>query len=424
MPANNKLAIDTKEFWDEEALLKEERRQLDVCHGCRLCWNFCPAFPTLFDITDGVDGAMDKLSRQDLRPVEVQCYQCKLCYIRCPYTEPHHYDLDVPRLFLRANLVNKKKSGVSWQDRILGDTDLLGKVGGLTAPMANMGNNVKPLRFVMEKVMGVHRDASLPKFHSQNFAAWFKKHEADLNAKVSADARKVALFYTCTVNYNDPPVGQACVEVLTHNNVRVIAPKQQCCGMPFLDGGALDSAMNKVRANLATLSETVRDGYDIVVPGPTCSYMLKQEYPQLAPGEDSKLVSEHTFDVSEYLWKLKEGGSLKTEFPITIGKVAYHAPCHLRAQFVGTKGVGLMQLIPGTEVEQVDRCSHHDGTWGVKKNSHLVSLKYGKRLFEDMQDAEADIFVTDCPLASMQIEHATERRPVHPMQVLKTAYGI
>ncbi len=99
MDPENKLAIQTKEFWDQTALLEEEQRVFDICQGCRLCWNFCPSFPTLFDLSDGVDGDLNKLSRADLKPVEDLCYQCKLCYVRCPYTPPHRFDIDFPTYF-------------------------------------------------------------------------------------------------------------------------------------------------------------------------------------------------------------------------------------------------------------------------------------------------------------------------------------
>ena len=429
MPPDGAPAIDAPEFWDEAALLKEEQRQFDVCHGCRLCWNFCPAFPALFEKTDAVDGEMGRLTRQDLRTVEDSCYQCKLCFIRCPYTPPHKFALDVPRLLMRARLANARKEGVKLADRLLADTDLAGRVGAVTAPLANAGNGLGPVRLVMEQALGIHRKAALPRFHTRTFASWFSRNQESLNKDSPADARKAALFYGCSVNYNDPAVGIAAAQVLAHNGVRVSAPQQQCCGMPFLDAGALEPARRKVRANVQTLREAVRQGHDIVVASPSCSLLIKQEYPQLQPGEDARLVAERTFDCSEYLWKFREEGKLKTDFHnqrfrARVRRIGYHVPCHVRAQFMGNKAADLMGLIPDVEVEQVERCSGHDGTWGVKKGSHMASLETGQKLFQALKDAEADLLVTDCPLASLQIEQGAGARPVHPMQVLKEAYGI
>ena len=173
MDPENKLAIQTKEFWDQTALLEEEQRVFDICQGCRLCWNFCPSFPTLFDLSDGVDGDLNKLNRADLKPVEDLCYQCKLCYVRCPYTPPHRFDIDFPRLLMRAKFVNAKADGIKLQEKILANTDLLGTLGGLAAPLANVGAKVKPLRIITEKAIGIHREASLPKFHRNSFSKLF-----------------------------------------------------------------------------------------------------------------------------------------------------------------------------------------------------------------------------------------------------------
>jgi Fe-S oxidoreductase len=237
------------------------------------------------------------------------------------------------------------------------------------------------------------------------------------------------MFYTCTVNYNDPSIGIAAAEVLSHNGIRVtIAPQEQCCGMPYLDAGDSVRALAKVRANLALLAPQVRAGKDIVVLSPSCGLTIKQEYPRLVPGEESAMVAQRTFDVSEYLWKLRGEGKLSTAFKgqlaAKVKKVAYHAPCHTRAQFMGNRGASLIELVPGVSVQQVEQCSHHDGTWGVKQDSHDISLQYAQKLFNYLADAEADLYVSDCPLAANQIEHGTGRRPLHPMVVLKEAYGI
>jgi Fe-S oxidoreductase len=232
----------------------------------------------------------------------------------------------------------------------------------------------------------------------------------------------VALFYTCYVNYNDPEVGKAAVEVLERNGLEVTCPEQRCCGMPFLDGGDIEAATEKARFNLRSLGAAVEDGFDIVVPGPTCSYMLKLEYPALL-GEIAGALSSHTYDISEYLMKLHAQGALDTSFAGSAGKVVYQVPCHLKAQSIGYKSRDLMQLIPGTTVEMVERCSGHDGTWGVKKEYFDLSMKVGQRLFEDVEQAQPALAVTDCPLAAMQIEQGTGVRPVHPVQVLQRAYS-
>ncbi|HKV42704.1 MAG TPA: heterodisulfide reductase-related iron-sulfur binding cluster, partial [Blastocatellia bacterium] len=175
--------------------------------------------------------------------------------------------------------------------------------------------------------------------------------------------------------------------------------------------------------NTKQLAEAVRGGADIVTPGPTCSYMLKKEYPLLLDTDDSRLVAGHTYDVCEYLVKMARDKKLNRDFKVKLGKVAYQAPCHLRAQNIGFKSRDLMKAA-GAEVELIEQCSAVDGTWGFKTEYYQLSMKVAEPLFEKIEKAAPDITATDCPLAGMQIEQGTGRKPVHPIQVMHLAYGL
>ncbi|MBM3221427.1 MAG: hypothetical protein FJZ38_22605 [Candidatus Rokubacteria bacterium] len=239
----------------------------------------------------------------------------------------------------------------------------------------------------------------------------------------AAAPRRVALFATCTVEYNDPAIGRAAVAVLERNGVDVSLPPQKCCGMPYLDGGAIDECRALMRENVASLAAAVREGREIVSPGPTCSYMLKQEYPWLDGSEDAKLVGAHTKDLFEYLAGLQAQGALDTRFTRPVGDITYHVPCHLRAQNIGTKSADILRAIPNTKVEVVERCSAVDGTWGFKKEYYELSLKVAKPLFDAVR-AGGPVTATDCPLAALQIGQGTGRAARHPIQILAGAYGL
>jgi Fe-S oxidoreductase len=277
-------------------------------------------------------------------------------------------------------------------------------------------------RAFMQTVLGIHRDRNLPRFHRSTFSKWF--HARPTPASPPTRPRKVALFATCQVEYNDPAVGRATVRVLEKNDVDVSLPTQRCCGMPHLDGGAMDDARALVRDNVRSLAAAVRDGRDIVSPGPTCSYMLKQEYPWLDGSEEAKLVASRTADLFEYLARLHAGGQLNREFPGPVGKVAYQVPCHLRAQNIGTKSADVLRAIPGAEVTVIEHCSAVDGTCGFKKEYYELSLAVAKPLFDTVRAAEAPTVATDCPLAALQIAQGTGTAPRHPIQILATAYGL
>ena len=417
------LDIRNPEFWDLGAVDKELRRVYDICGGCRRCLPLCPSFKVLFDRMDveAVDGAVEKLPASDVKEVVDLCYQCKLCFNHCPYTPPHRWEVDFPRLMLRARAATARRHGVTLQDRLLGNADLVGRLGSLGAPLSNWMNELGVHRAFMQAVAGIHRKRNLPKFTRRTFSSWFRSRAAS-----TADAkpkRKVALFHTCSVEYYEPAIGRAAVRVLERNRVDVSVPPQRCCGMPYLDGGAVDEAKALIRDNVTSLAAAVREGREIVVLGPTCGYMLKQEYPWLDGSEDARLVAENTRDLFEYLARLQASGELDTNFRHPVGAVTYHVPCHLRAQNIGQKSADVLRAIPGAAVDVVEKCSAVDGTWGFKKEYYELSLKLAKPLF-DAFAAGASSTATDCPLAALQIEQGTGRKPKHPIEILATAYGL
>jgi Fe-S oxidoreductase len=426
MSSDPALDLSRPEFWDLGKVDKEMRRVFDVCAGCRRCLPLCPSFKVLFDRIDveAVDGDVDKLPKTDLKEVVDLCYQCKLCYNHCPYTPPHRWAIDFPRLMLRARAAEARQHGVTVQDRMLGNADLVGKVGSLTAPLSNWMNELAVHRAFMQAVTGIHKDRRLPKFHRPTFSSWFKSTAKPAAAEGGRTAsRKVALFSTCTVEYNAPAVGRAAVRVLERNGVDVSVPVQRCCGMPYLDGGAVDQCKALIRDNVRTLAEAVREGREIVSPGPTCSYMLKQEYPWLDRSEDARLVSANTRDLFEYLGRLQAEGALDRSFTRPVGRVTYHVPCHLRAQNIGVKSADVLRAIPGTTVDVVEKCSAVDGTWGFKTQYFELSMKVARPLFDAVRTGGAAAVATDCPLAALQISQGTGTEPRHPIQLLAHAYG-
>lgn len=415
--------LDSKSFWDESQVEGELKRVFDICNGCRRCYNLCPSFNDLFSRLDrdSVDGEAEKLGPSDLRSVTDLCYQCKLCFNNCPYTPPHRWDVDFPRLMLRSKAVQVKREGSSLQDRFLGQTDLIGRLGTLLAPLANWANRNRLNRWILEKVLGIHRDRILPTYASETFLRWFDSRP---QKNIPGGDKKVALFYTCSVNYNEPEIGQACVRVLEKNGIRVVCPEQRCCGMPFLDGGDIKATKKSAKANVESLNSLIQQGYDVVVPGPTCSYMLKREYPFLLKDDAAEKVAAKTFDICEYLMVLHGEGRLDTRFVKEGGRVAYQIPCHLRAQNIGYKSRDLLRLIPGTTVHLIEKCSAIDGTWGLKRQYYDLSLQVAEPLLREIRESRPDVTASDCPLAALQVKQGLGQKPLHPIQLVERAYGL
>jgi glycerol-3-phosphate dehydrogenase subunit C len=409
-------------YWDRGAFEKEETRIYDICHGCRLCFNLRPSFPALFDAIDAKGDDVRSLTVAERERVVDLCYGCRLCYQRCPYTprDGHDFQLDFPQLMQRGKAIKVKERGLGLRERMLGDPDRLGRISSLAPGLANWANKNPLQRLIMERTVGIHRKKKLPEFAHETFEHWLSRR--GLPAAPAAPAAKVALFYTCILNFNNPAPAQAAVEVFAKNNCALACPSQNCCGMPALDGGDIEFAKKEATANVASLLPLVREGWRVAAMNPTCALMLREEYPRLLGTDDARTVADAVADPHELLYELRRKDLFNREFRSTPGSIAYHVPCHLKAQNIGLRSRDLMRLIPEVQVTGVDACCAHDGTWAMKKEYFELSMKWGEKAFGPLREAGTRVMATDCSLAAIQIEQGTGTRPLHPIEVLARAY--
>ena len=397
-----------------------------------MCVGFCPSFPDMFRRVDGyVDlnvGEIEAFVERDYESVNDNCFQCKLCYIKCPYTpdDRHDFALDFPRLMLRHKALRAKRDGISIQDRVLGEPQRLGRMaGGAVAPLSNFVNSNRLLRKVQEKTIGISADFNLPPFAVESFRDWFDSHQPAAGPRATGGSGDVVLFATCTTDFNMPSTGRAAVQVLEHNGFRVLFPKAQtCCGMPNLDGGDVHAAITKAKRNVAVLYPLVAAGASIVVPGSTCGYVLKKDLPELVPTEEARAVAQNTFDLMEFLRQSWRQKVLSRDFSQPLGRIAYHVPCHLRAQKIGAPGRILLSKVPDTEVEQVEECSAVDGTWGMKAQFYEAGVHYARKLIRGIRELEYDFVATDCPLSGQRLARELDAPAYHPVELLNRAYGL
>lgn len=416
-------------YWDPRDLEQELRRVFSICHGCRMCVGYCPSFPDLFERVDGYvtrrRGEIEAFDDADFKSVNDLCFQCKLCYFKCPYTpdDEHPFQVDFPRLMLRHRAQRARRDGIPVQDRVLGEPQLLGRLGaGLASGMSNLVTRNQLMRKVQEKVTGVSAEFRLPPFASKTLTKWWKHHSSSESAP---DSGEVVFFTTCTVEFNLPAAGAAAIQVLEHNGLEVIVPDgQTCCGMPNLDGGDMAAAQAKAERNVALLYPYAARGTPIAIPGPTCSYVIKKEYPELLGTPEARLVADHAVDVMELLRKLMRADRLDRSFARGLGKVAYHAPCHLRAQKMGFPAMQVLKKVPDTVVTVIQECSAVDGTWGMKAQFYELGRKYACKLVDQVRDGGFDRVATDCPLSGLRLSTELGLAPVHPIELLNEAYGL
>jgi Fe-S oxidoreductase len=415
-------------YWDDGALDAEVRRAFEICHGCRMCFKYCESFPTLFSLLDDkYDGDVRRLDAHDVQAVMDRCFQCKLCEVQCPYTprDRHEFQLDFPKLVHRYGAVRFRRRGKTLRDRLLGDPDRAGQLARAAPGLANSANRSRPLRVLMEKAIGIHRDKLLPDFASQPFDAW-----AEQQGFVSREpGGEAVLFQTCFVQHNAPELGRDALEVLRASQVDVRVVKGlACCGMPAWEHGDLTSLRRQAGHDLELLLPHVEKGARVLSINPTCSMMMRREWPHLLEGEDrarAERLAPAVMDPSEFLWGLRDQARFNVGFRSAPpgGKIAYHAPCHLRAQGIGFKGRDLLRKIPGVTIAaSVLECCGHDGTYAMTVEGFVPSRRIGRKAFEAMKAAGAAVWATDCPLAALQFAQHAGKRPLHPLSILARAY--
>ncbi len=433
-PTRHPLEWRSPSFWDAGALEKELERVYDICHGCRRCVSLCHAFPTLFDLIDNsATMEVDGVAKADFSKVVDQCYLCDLCYqTKCPYVPPHPWNVDFPHLMLRAKAHKHRRGETSWQSKLLSSTTAVGRLASIPVVVegVNAANRTQPMRRMLDKVLGVHPDAVLPHYDSNTGRRRLKHYEGSVGEpRIAGPTRgRVAIFTTCYGNYNMPDVVEDLARVLRHNGIEVKRlASEKCCGMPKLELGDLDAVARFKEANLPVLHAAVQAGYDLMAPIPSCVLMFKQELPLMFP-EDTALgqVRRAIFDPFEYLMHRHQAGLFNLDFKRELGKVAYHVPCHQRVQNIGPKTRDILRLVPNTSFEMIERCSGHDGTYGVRTTTYPSARKIGKPVVERMNKANAAHYSSDCPMAGAHLAHAVEGQPPaeHPVTLLRLAYGL
>ena len=419
---------DEPKYWEKAALDKEVTRGFELCHGCRMCFKYCDSFPILFDLIDKKhEGDVTKITAGETDRVMDACFQCKLCEVQCPYTprDKHEFHFDFPKLVHRYKAQRAKARGIPLRDRVLANPDAAGTMARLSFGMANVMNKVTLHRVFMQAALGIHKDKLLPDFAPTTFEKW-----ADQSGRIKPRPEggvEAVLFPTCYVQNNEPQIGRDTLDVMDRNQVKMACVKGlQCCGMPAWETGDLESVRKQAANNLRILKPFVDAGAKVVAINPTCAMMMRREYPELLPEAlrpEARKLAELVRDPSELLWEIRDQPRFNTDFKSTPGgAVAYHAPCHLRAQGIGFKGRDLLRKIPGVQPKITMECCGHDGTYAMKVEGFENSIKVGQKAFDGMKSAGAEVWATDCPLAALQFQQHAGKKPLHPMSILARAY--
>ena len=433
-PTRHPLGQNEPDFYNETAIFDELERVFDICHGCRRCVSLCNSFPTLFDLVDESSTMeVDGVDRQDYWAVVDNCYLCDLCYLtKCPYVPPHEWNVDFPHLMLRAKALGYKQGRAKFRDKLITSTDSIGKFASIpiVVNIVNAANKNEHTRALLESALDIDAQARLPEYHSDTLSKRSRGHQPTAIEATATERTtgKVAIFATCYGEYNEPQVGEDLLKVFEHNGIPTMVVRDTvCCGMPKLELGDLDSVEKLKKHNIPLLAKLVDEGWDIISPVPSCTLQFKQELPLMFP-EDAEVtqVQRAFFDPFEYLALRHKAGLMNTDFANRIGKIAYHVACHQRVQRIGLKTRDILALVPDTEIDVIERCSGHDGTYAIKKEFHQISMKIGKPVVNRVRKAQPDAYASDCPMAGHHISAGLDdgSKTQHPISLLRQAYGV
>jgi glycerol-3-phosphate dehydrogenase subunit C len=395
------------------------RESLDHCVKCTICETFCP-FSRATPLFPGPKFVGPQAERYRGAGPSVDasvdyCSGCGICTQVCPQ------GVRIAEINSQARAALWEERGVPLRNQLIARPGVIGRLGTPVAPVANWALRNRAVRAVTDRLLGIHRDAPMPRFAGRTFQRWARRHT------VPAAERTVVYFHGCGTNFYEPAVGEMVVAVLEHNGFRVVVPPQDCCGLPLQSNGNFPAARAYVRRLVANLAPYAREGNAIVTNSTSCSLMLKREAREILGVEDEALraVSKATYDLCEFLLLLHEQGELRTDFGSLPLTVPYHAPCQQRGHGIGKPALDLLALVPGLRAVDLDvDCCGIAGTYGLKREKYEISMAVGEPLFRELRDAEVDVAACDSETCRWQIEHGSGVHAVHPVELLHRAYGL
>jgi glycerol-3-phosphate dehydrogenase subunit C len=408
---------------DQESVYPAKLRKLvQTCYGCNNCESYCPFFPKVFGLLDEEQyGKTDRIE-QEYEGLLDLCYDCKLCKIACPFK------LDLPGLVLEAKAEVMKTGEYPWIKEIFRRVDSVEAILRWFAPAVNFFSRNKTVRSALQRIAGIHRERILPRYYFRTFRMqrFFQAFTATgtevVRRPAATSPRRVVYFHGCYTNFHRPQEGMAALKILETCGIQVVIPEQRCCGLPQLSEGFPEDAKRNMAYNLSVWKKYLDAGYDILVTASPCALTMKQEYPQWM-GAEAESLKDRVFEVTEYLFHLYKQGELRPPRRPMTDRVAYHVPCHLKAQGIGMPSLELLKLIQGLKVEVVDRgCCGLAGCMGYTTESFEMSMAIGTPMIEGIREVLPDRAVSDCPKCNLQIEQGTGLSAVHPLELLAQAY--
>ena len=431
----------------------EYEREIEKCHGCGQCKStvvttMCPTYKATrieaasprakANLLRGIiTGALDPASSYGeaaMKTVTDWCIVCGMCAVECPS------NVNIPKLMLEAKSKYRKAHRGSPTDLLLGHAEATSALGSRLALLANPVLSQPLLRRLAEPLAGIDRRRRMPRFARRRLgtaageagAARRPARDTDPLLTTGAKPPLAAYFSDLFAEYNEPEIGLAVMRILRAHGIEVVLPEQRASGIPEMLYGYVDAARKAAEFNVSAALTWIERGAALLTAEPTASFAFKVHYPDYLSSPECALVAEAAHDLGEFLVRYRPDHPevAPVAQPLTdawaqVRRIAYHQPCHLRAQQIGSPGLELLREIPGIEVVDLAAgCCGMAGTFGMKSGTYDLSMRTGAPLFERIAAVETDLVASECSTCRIQISEAASVRTVHPVILLAAAYGV
>ncbi len=407
---------------------------VELCHGCGGCRTsqdgaggvMCPTYRASQEEITSTRGRANLLRQamsgdlpedeqfdaEFMHEVLDLCVGCKGCAIDCPS------EVDMAKMKVEVEHAHHEKNGIDLRSRLFANIGVLSKLGSKTAPLSNLGPKLPGSRFLMEKVLGIASERSLPTFHRETLTDWYETRGPQVSVD-DAD-QKVVLFPDTYTNHNAPAAGKAAIEVLEAANVHVEIPDGVSdSGRPAHSKGVLDMARQKAEDNVAVLEPYIEDGWSVVVVEPSDAVMFQSDYLDLLSTDAAETVAANTYGVLEYIDRFRIDDSI--EFAPTDEMVTYHGHCHQKSVKKDHHAVGVLRRA-GYEVDPLDTsCCGMAGTFGYEAEHYSMSQAIGSMLFDRIDQSDGETVVAPGASCRTQIGDNYDAKPPHPIEKVSDA---
>lgn len=388
--------------------------EFEACQKCSVCESFCPVLRVEPNFpgpkTAGPDAArLSAFGRRCQVDFAELCTDCRTCDTVCPS------GIKPAALIAKRRWQEDGERPQSLRERVLGRPDWIGRAVSLWPSPVNAMLKSSLVRLLGERAVGIAASRAFPRYASPAFYRWFK-HKRRVTGKTG---KSVVYFPGCYANFNRPEVGVSLVELLESQGFTVVVVGPACCGLPLAVNGDPAGARSLARRNVQELRPYVEQGCPVLFTCPSCGSVFKSYYYQVLGIEEAQEVAEASFDACEYLLAAVDLPASNQRRSAVRLKIAYHQPCHLRAQGVGIPAARLLDRLTGAEVTVLsNKCCGMAGTYGFKREKYDLSMRIGEMLFEEIKTHAPNVVVTDCGACALQIGQGTGLEVLHPVEIL------